>query len=317
MIWLPVVGEYADIDVYASIVAYTDLLNQRGKLARAYIPSKTPNYSVLQILRMKEYEDAEFQLKVGDEAIILDVSIPEVINKMVLDAQILELIDHHAGYETYWRERLGTKAIIEPIGAVATSIFEWWGECWDYGKMEPKIAKLLLAAILDNTLNFNAKITTERDRVATERLARMIGVSVDEFAEWYFDEVSSGVMENLGQALRLDCKKAHFPKNSFLSDDSWLAFGQITIWEMQDLKSERTRVEKIMEHCARDLACDNWLVNIISLFEKRNYLLASSNKCEEYFARLLASEEVNDWLVTKQLYLRKEIMQKMKKADFS
>ncbi len=313
MIWLLVVGEYADIDVYASIVAYTDLLNQRGKLARAYIPSKTPNYSVPQILRMKEYEDAKFQLKVGDEAIILDVSIPEVINKMVPDAQILELIDHHMGYEAYWQERLGTKAIIEPIGAVATSIFEWWGECWDYEKMEPKIAKLLLAAILDNTLNFNAKITTERDCAAAERLARIIGTSVDEFAEWYFDEVSSGVMENLEQALKLDCKKVYFPKNGSSLNDSWLAFGQIAIWEMRDLKSERTRIKKIMEHCAGDLACDNWLVNVISLFEKRNYLLASSNECEKYFARLLMGEEADGWLVTKQLYLRKEIMQKMKK----
>jgi len=36
MIWLPVVGNYADIDVYASIIAYADLLNQRGKPAKTY-----------------------------------------------------------------------------------------------------------------------------------------------------------------------------------------------------------------------------------------------------------------------------------------
>lgn len=145
MIWLPVVGEYADIDVYASIIAYTELLNQRGKAAKSYIPF-APNLSVPPELRLPEYENTDFNLQPNDKAIILDVSVPEAINRLIPDNQILEIIDHHPGYEDYWHERIGNKAIIEKIGAVATSIFEWWGECWNYNKMSPEIAKLLLGA---------------------------------------------------------------------------------------------------------------------------------------------------------------------------
>ena len=192
MIWLPVVGNYADIDVYASIITYADLLNQRGKAAKTYIPS-APNYSVPDELRLPEWENAVFDFQPADEAIILDISNPEAIAKFVPDHQILEIIDHHPGYEDYWHERIGNKAIIEKIGAVATSIFE----CWDYNKMSPEIAKLLLGAILDNTLNFNADITTERDRQATNKLAQIAKATLEDFTTWYFSAVSHGYKTTL------------------------------------------------------------------------------------------------------------------------
>lgn len=70
MIWLPVVGDYVDIDAYASIIAYANLLNQRGKNAKTYIPIK-PNYSVPEELRLPEYENSDFILQSDDQAIIL------------------------------------------------------------------------------------------------------------------------------------------------------------------------------------------------------------------------------------------------------
>lgn len=112
MIWLPIVGDYVEIDAYASILAYTDLLNQRGKPAKSYIPH-TPNYSVPDELRIQELENPNFTLKPDDGVIILDVSVPEPINKLVPTSQILELIDHHPGYEEYWHAKIGNKAIIE------------------------------------------------------------------------------------------------------------------------------------------------------------------------------------------------------------
>ena len=217
MIWLPVVGTYADIDVYASIIAYADLLNQRGKTAKTYIPV-TPNYSVPDELRLPEWENAIFNLQPNDEAIILDISNPEAIAKFVPDHQILEIIDHHPGYEKYWQTRIGDKAVIEKIGAVATSIFEWWGECWDYDKMSPEIAKLLLGAILDNTLNFNADITTERDHQAASKLAKIAKTTLEDFTNWYFSAVSQTILSDLRNALIKDCKQVTMPAGQERAD---------------------------------------------------------------------------------------------------
>lgn len=86
MIWLPVVGNYADIDVYVSIIAYANLLNQRGKAAQTYIPV-TPNYSVPKALYLPEWENTTFDLQPEDGVIILDISIPEEIAKFAPDNQ--------------------------------------------------------------------------------------------------------------------------------------------------------------------------------------------------------------------------------------
>lgn len=300
MIWLPVVGNYADIDVYASIIAYADLLNQRGKAAKTYIPV-APNYSVPGTLRLPKQENKTFNFQPNDEAIILDVSIPDEIHRLVSNNQILELIDHHPGYETYWAEHIGDKAVIEKIGAVATSIFEWWGECWDYDKMSPEIAKLLLGAILDNTLNFNAEITTERDHRAAAKLAKIADTNLQDFTTWYFSEVSKTITSNLQNSLLQDCKTVTLP-----TDQSQFTFCQLTLWGTKDIISQRSQIEKILTN--KNPA---WIVSVICISERKNYLLTSSVQLKDYFTKLLNLKDVDNWLISNQLYLRKEIIAKM------
>lgn len=300
MIWLPIVGSYVEIDAYASILAYTDLLNQRSKPAKSYIPH-TPNYSVPDELRIRELENSNFTLKPDDEAIILDVSVPEPINKLVPTSQILELIDHHPGYEEYWHAKIGNKAIIEKIGAVATSIFEWWGECWDYNKMSPEIAKLLLGAILDNTLNFNADITTERDSHAATKLVQIANTTLEVFTTWYFSAVSQTILTNLQNALVKDCKQVILPSNQ-----ESFTFAQLTIWDSEKIVDQADQITKIMNSKSQ-----NWLVSIICIAEKQNYLLASSPEIATYFTTLLNLQPKGNWLTSNQLYLRKEILGKM------
>lgn len=302
MIILPVVGNYADIDVYASIIAYADLLNQRGKAARTYIPIP-PNYSVPDNLRIKEMEGKEFNLQPDDQVIILDLSDPDTIHKFVSDNQILELIDHHPGYEDYWHERLGDRAIIEKIGAVATSIFEWWGECWDYNKMSPEIAKLLLSAILDNTTNFYAEINTERDRTAAEKLSKIIGTSLDDFTKTYFNDIKEQVMKDLSKALLQDIK---ITKGLPSANDSF-AFGQLTLWDAKDIVKDYQKVIDIMSPKHQ-----YWLTNIISIADNKNYLLSNSDSILEAFKKVLDGNSLdNGTFVTSKVHLRKEILAKL------
>lgn len=302
MLWLPIVGNYADVDVYASIIAYADLLNQREKPAKTYIPF-APNYSVPDELRLPEWENSTFNFQPGDEAIILDVSVPEAINRFVTDNQILELIDHHPGYEEYWHERLGDRAIIEKIGAVATSIFEWWGECWDYNKMSPEIAKLLLGAILDNTLNFTANTTTDRDHAAAKKLAKIAHTTIEDFTNWYFNAVSKTIIADLKNSLVNDCKTTVSPL-----DRTPLAFAQLTLWDAKTIIAQTAEITRIMNEQA-----PSWVVSVICINENRNYLLASSRELADFFTKLLELEPKASWLISSQLYLRKEIIGKMSK----
>lgn len=300
MIYVATPGRYTEIDGYASCLAYVELLNQCNKPARTYLAAE-PNYSVPEYLRIHQLENFVLDFKPNDEAIILDISIPEVINQYFSDDQILELIDHHPGFESYWRERIGDKAIIEKIGAVATSIYEWWGECWDYAKMSPAIARLLLAAILNNTLNFNAIITTDRDRAAAKHLAEIANTTIADFATEYFSAVSQTVVDDLTSSIQNDHKPFHIPR---LNLD--IECAQLTLWDGTVLQNRTSEIYHEMNNLG-----ENWLCSILSISDLHNYILTNNMEVAEYLSQVLGLQCREDWFVSDHLWLRKEIFAKL------
>ena len=98
-------------------------------------------------------------------------------------AEILEIIDHHriGSLETsgpvYFRN--------QPVGCTATIITQMYDE--NGVEIEPKIAGLLLAAILSDTLVFRSPTCTPLDEALAKRLAKIAGVEIDEFASEMFE----------------------------------------------------------------------------------------------------------------------------------
>ena len=98
-------------------------------------------------------------------------------------AEILEIIDHHriGSLETdgpvYFRN--------QPVGCTATIITQMYDE--NGVEIEPKIAGLLLAAILSDTLVFRSPTCTPIEVAAAKRLAKIAGVDIDEFALEMFE----------------------------------------------------------------------------------------------------------------------------------
>lgn len=102
-------------------------------------------------------------------------------------AEIVEIIDHHrlADVQTlnpiYFRN--------EPVGSTASIIA---GIYQDKGLMPPpKLAGLMCAAIVSDTVMFKSPTCTERDIRLAERMARISGVSLDELGYSIFSAASS------------------------------------------------------------------------------------------------------------------------------
>ena len=98
-------------------------------------------------------------------------------------AEILEIIDHHriGSLETsgpvYFRN--------QPVGCTATIITQMYDE--NGMEIPPQIAGLLLAAILSDTLVFRSPTCTPIDVNAANRLAKIAGVDINEFANEMFE----------------------------------------------------------------------------------------------------------------------------------
>ena len=98
-------------------------------------------------------------------------------------AEILEIIDHHriGSLETsgpvYFRN--------QPVGCTATIVTQMYDE--NGVTIPQKTAGLLLAAILSDTLVFRSPTCTPMDVGAANRLAKIAGVDINEFANEMFE----------------------------------------------------------------------------------------------------------------------------------
>ena len=293
-------AHYLDIDAYACMVAMAELLQLQGKKAVAY--SRAPrNYSVCRSLIKEGQIAADLSEEFQEQAlsyIIVDVSDPEFLKKSVPLDRVVTIYDHHIGAEAYWYDRIGNNSHIEFIGAAATLIYREWKNAGLQDRMTPETARLLLAAILDNTLNLTSSNTTEEDREAYFELRGYAGVG-EGFGPAYFSEVQRSVEADLKNALFGDIKTVR--DNPILPP----RVAQLCLWNAQSVLA---RLEEIRIWFASER--ESWMINMIDLSENCCYFVCDDkrfhNKLESVFDVRFEAGVAR----TAKPYLRKQMIKK-------
>lgn len=294
MIVITVGKSYIDIDGYASSIAYRELLRMQD-IESKFVSNAVLNYSITDGLKSIPYSIDDYSIDSNDKYIILDLSNKSFFPEFVDENNVVEIIDHHPGFEDYWNNKLGNNAIIEQIGSVATIIVEKYEQDGLLDKMDKDIAKLLMAAILDNTLNFTANITTNRDRAAYKKLELLI--NEHDYATTYFSECQKYIEDNLRESINNDIKIQK--TNEYLPE----VFGQLTIWDAEELLNKRDFINQIMNSYGNE-----WMLNIISLSNNSSYIIYSNDEIKSKLEQLLDCYDKNGTLIKSPAMLRKEIM---------
>lgn len=129
------------------------------------------------------------------------------------DAEIIEIIDHHRLGDVETIQPLSIDA--RPLGSTASILYERIKEA--NIEMPADIAKLLLGALLSDTLLLTSPTSTASDRVRAEELAVIAGVDLHEFGIEVLrqnDELPDGKAESL---VSRDCKPFTFEGVNFLA----------------------------------------------------------------------------------------------------
>lgn len=292
-------SKYIDIDAYASIIAYANLLNLKGIPAKA-VSTSTLNESITSSLLNLDIGLDSYIKSDSDCFIIVDVSNKDFFDKIVDDRRIVEIIDHHFGFEEYWNSILKEKSRIEFIGAVATIIVEDYEKNCLLDLMSKDIAILLMSAILDNTLNLKAKITTERDINAYIKLLQLVG-NVDKYAENYFLECQKIIEENIEKSIENDTKVEK------ICEILPYAFSQLTLWNKDFIIENKEKVYKTL-----DAISPEWMLNLISLEEGKSYIIANNEIVKRKIERMFNKSFNKDIMELDSVWLRKEIIKKAK-----
>ncbi|MBN1463979.1 MAG: DHH family phosphoesterase [Paludibacteraceae bacterium] len=291
--------KFSDMDSFACIISYKELLKMSGVDATACIPgdlnvSVTPDIRQLDI----DYEPEKNQ-KGSCKYIIVDVSDPEEIAEFTDDADIIKIIDHHFGYEVYWKERLGENAIIEPVGACATLIWEEYKKNKCASEISTISANLLSMAIVSNTLNFRASVTSKRDHEAFKQLKKYCDLR-EGWVEQYFKEQEAGLYKDIKKAI-LDDTKIRF--NTVLGEKT--AIGQLEMWDSRDLiEHKKGLIKEVLE--SFDLK--NWYLTAPCIGLGYNLFYTDVKETKELLEKFLKVRFEGDVGRNDKLLLRKEIL---------
>ena len=291
-------SRYIDIDAYATCIGYRELLKLKGIEAKAITTAKL-NESVTKSLLKLNIRLDEYKPQETDEFIVIDVSDKEYFDNIVKLDNIIEIIDHHVGFEEEWKQKLGEKSNIEFIGAVATIIVEAYENENLLDKMNSDVAYLLMAAILDNTLNFKAKITTERDKIAYEKLEKIVGNN--EYSERYFLECQHDIEENLAEAISNDTKLDNI--NEIIP----YVFGQLTVWDKKNIINNKKIIYDVLNSFGNE-----WMMNLICLKDGKSYIVCENPNVKTRLEKLMENKFIEDIMTLPEVWLRKEIIKKSK-----
>lgn len=284
--------KYIDIDAYASIIAYRELLRNQGVDATASTLA-TFNQSIPPFIFGLEYQLDEATAPKNAKYVVLDTSNPEFFDERVTADNLVEIIDHHTGFENYWKNYPNIKTQIEFIGSVCTVIFERIVASGHAEILDTDLCKLLVAGILDNTLNLKSSITTDRDRNAYNKLLEIGNIPSDFYVE-YFSACESEILKDFAKAIKDDIK---IEKVGVLPE----AIGQMIV-----LNIDNFDVVKMKEVFAE---YPEWLMNVISLKDGKSYLYFGGDAVQGRLEKLFGKRcNADDLLVLDEFLLRKQIM---------
>lgn len=294
---------FADIDALGCAIAYAELLCLTGTPADVVFPGVLNN-SVTETIQTWGLDFRVTPSNPVTEYVLVDVSDPEYFATCTKQGIVTEVYDHHPGFETYWQEKIGADAHIEPIGACATLIWEEWKKRGQAKNISEKSARLLAVAILSNTLNFGAVITQERDHTAFAEL-QTIAPLEEQWIAHYFTEQEEAMMQDVRQSIINDTKVFTISSVPFA-----FTIGQLELWDGSSFLKENTDT---IESALASFGHEHWIMNIPSLSEKKNHFYTKNEELKALFSQGLSITFDGDYATSHRLWLRKEILKKFSK----
>lgn len=155
------------------------------------------------------------------------------------EADILEIIDHHRLADIQTLNPIYVRN--EPVGSTNTIIA---GMFQDKGLMpSAKMAGMMAAAILSDTVMFKSPTCTERDIRTAERMARIANISLEELGKEIFTASVEG--KTVEELLFADYKEFHIAGHD-------LAVAQVTCTDSPQILARKEEFLQIMRKTAKE-----------------------------------------------------------------
>lgn len=183
------------------------------------------------------------------------------------DAEILEIIDHHRVADVYTGNPIFFRN--EPVGSTSTIIGSIFFE--NGRRPSKKIAGILAAAIISDTLLLKSPTSTQQDKIMLDRLATIADINIEEFADEMFKAGTSLADKTPDELLTQDQK-------IFTIDDEIYAVSQVYTTDVDSLKGMKNELIATMEEKAESKGYSTFILLLTDIFKEASQIVVVGEK---------------------------------------
>ena len=297
---------YPDLDGFACALAYVELLRAQGINANAALFG-TPYIEATYLMDHYGFpypSDGITMFDPIDRVVLVDESeLKPMASTNLNPQQVVEIIDHRKNHDLELFPNANVQ--LELVGSAATLVAERFKQA---NVMPSRMSgTLLYGAIISNTLNFQANVTTDRDHVMAQWLH-----SLSHFPSTFARELFLAKSDFSGPKLR----------NTIANDSKWWAFeghnifiAQIEMIGVQDLVQTRSReILEELHHQKETFGIDFYFCSFIELDGGYTMFVADDPGTQKLLESVLNISFRENVAQRPGLIMRKEIIPLIKEA---
>lgn len=179
------------------------------------------------------------------------------------EAEILEIIDHHRVADVFTGNPIFFRN--EPVGSTSTIIASIYFE--NGRRPSKKIAGILAAAIISDTLLLKSPTSTQVDKVMLDRLVAIADINIEEFAKEMFKAGTSLNGRTTEELLTQDLKLFDIDKKKY-------AVAQVYTTDMESLEAIKDELIEAMEEKADNRGYVSFILMLTDIFKQASQIVA-------------------------------------------
>ena len=274
-----------DSDSITSSIVMANLENKLGNAdAKAYRLGNI-NKETEFILNYLDIDAPELLENVedGSDVILVDHNSPAESIDNLDNVNILKVVDHHklaleTSYPLFLR--------FEPVGCSETILCKLYEE--NGVEITKEIATLMLSAIISDTLLLKSPTTTEDDRIAVEKLAKIADIDYKEYGLEMLKAGTDLSSFTIDEILALDAKQIDFK-------DVKSIVNQVNTADISDVMAMKEDLERGIEKIIDDENLDLFMLLITDIVNSNSQVIVlgdASNLVEKAYGVKLEDNTV-------------------------
>lgn len=289
-----------DTDTVCSAIAYQSLLKAQNIEAEAFALGEINNETKFVLEKFQvEFPKVIKNLPKDSEIILVDHNEEGQSIENFNDLNVIEVIDHHkANIQT----DKPIKIHIEPLGSSCSIIAKKF--LAENIEIPEKIASILIAGIVSDTLFFRSPTTTETDKELVEKLDKIAKIDqpaggLEKFSLAMFDAKSDVKDLTTEELVKLDYKNFNFSGHK-------IGIGVMETTNKDFGLDRKEEILEILKKIKEDDKLEAVYFSVIDILQGENYTLSSGNEEKQQFVEIFGAEEENGVLYNKGLVSRKK-----------